>query len=141
MDKRIIELWDKNKDKLRGYFTKTNQSEYDSYSKLVKIIITKILNNDEYDYKNPNYNTNNITVIDDGDWQGTQLFLIPQDTYQPNATEYLVTHVYYGSCSGCDTLQAINTYDYGLPNEIQVEDYMKLCLHLVQNMKPLYTEI
>ena len=44
---------------------------------------------------------------------------------------------YYGSCSGCDTLLGINEYEDGLPNEEQVKDYMTLCLHLIQKLKPL----
>ena len=142
MNKRIIDLWDKNQNKLERYFATTNQSEYDDYLKLVKLIVKKVLNNDnECDYMHPNYDIDNITVIDNGDWQGTLIFLIPQKTYQPSASEYLVTYSWYGSCSGCDTLQSIHQYRYGLPNEEQVNDYMTLCLHLVQRMKPLYDDL
>lgn len=140
MDKRIVELWDKNKDKLKKHFATTCQSEYDSYLELVKLIVTKILNSgDGYTY--PSYDANNITLIDDGDWQGTQIFIIPQKTYQPSASEYLVTYSWYGSCSGCDTLQSINMYGDGIPNTSQIDDYMTLCLHLIQKMKPLYESI
>ena len=48
--------------------------------------------------------------------------------------DYLITHTYYGSCSGCDTLQGINSYSCELPTEEQVKDYMTLALHLVQRM-------
>lgn len=140
MNKRIVELWDKNKDKLKKHFATTCQSEYDSYLELVKLIVTKILNSgDGYTY--PSYDANNITLIDDGDWQGTQIFIIPQKTYQPSASEYLVTYSWYGSCSGCDTLQSINMYGGGMPDKNQVDDYMTLCLHLIQRMKPLYESI
>lgn len=44
---------------------------------------------------------------------------------------------YYGSCSGCDTLLSISQYDWGLPTDEKVEEYMTLCLHLVQRMKSL----
>lgn len=82
-----------------------------------------------------------MTVIDDGDYQGTQIFVIPLDTYQPNVTDYIVTNTYYGSCSGCDTLKSINSYDYDeLPNEEQIEDYMQLALHLLQKCKWLYNK-
>ena len=74
-----------------------------------------------------------MTVIDNGDYQGTQIFIIPINTYQPGVDEYVYTHTYYGSCSGCDTLQAIQSWDGDeLPNEEQVKDYMELALHLLQ---------
>lgn len=137
MDKKIISLWNKNKCKLKEYFTTTNQSEYDNYLKLVELIVAKILNNED-NCDDSNYDIDNITMIDDGDWQGTKIFLIPKKTYQPSVYEYLVTYVCYGSCCGCDTLQSIHEYEKGLPNEDQIDDYMTLCLHLIQRMKPLY---
>lgn len=73
-----------------------------------------------------------MTVIDNGDYQGTQIFLIPLKTYQPSVEDYVYTNTYYGSCSGCDTLEAINEYDDDLPREDQVSDYMILALHLLQ---------
>jgi hypothetical protein len=51
--------------------------------------------------------------------------------------DYVMTDTYYGSCSGCDTLQAISSYDDDLPNDEQVRDYMMLALHLVQKIKRL----
>ena len=36
------------------------------------------------------------------------------------------------SCSGCDTLLSISEYGDGLPDDSQVNDYMDLCLHLLQ---------
>lgn len=74
----------------------------------------------------------NLTVIDNGDYQGTQIFLIPLDVYQPDPENYVYTHTYYGTCSGCDTLLGINSYDDDLPDEIQVTEYMILALHLLQ---------
>ena len=138
MNNNIINLWEQNKESLRNYFKITNQENYSSYKSLVKLIVEHILNNHEESYDIPMYNSERITVIDDGDYQGTQLFLIPEDTYQPSSSEYLVTYTYYGSCSGCDTLQAIQGYEDELSSEEQIDDYMSLCLHLIQHMKPLY---
>lgn len=140
MDTKIITLWEDNKEKLKEYISKTNQSEYSSYQSLVKLIVEHILNSKEDNYDYPKYDADKITVIDDGDYQGTQIFIIPQDTYQPSVSEYLVTNTYYGSCSGCDTLQSINDWEDGIPSEEQINDYMALFLHLIQRMKPLYEE-
>lgn len=82
------------------------------------------------------YDTEEMTVIDDGDYQGTLIFVLHRDCYQPGVGDYVFTSTYYGSCSGCDTLQAIHSYDYDkLPDEEQVNDYMELCLHLLQHCK------
>ena len=137
MEKEIIEQWEKNKPKLEEYFKTTKQEEYSTYQSIVEkifeICITKADSYNKWNYKN-------ITCVDDGDYQGTQIFLIPKDTYQPSADEYLVTNTYYGSCSGCDTLEAISRYEDGLPSEEQLKDYMTLALHLVQKTKYLYPQ-
>lgn len=85
------------------------------------------------------YDINRLHVIDDGNYQGTLLFIIPKDMYQPSADEYVITTVSYGSCSGCDTLLNISGYEEGIPNEQQLKDYMTLCLHLLQRMKTIHT--
>jgi len=131
----VIKQWDENKHKLEEYFRTTRQEEYSGYYKLIlqKIIELVVTKKDEYD----SYDATNITVVDDGDYQGTQLFLIPTDSYQPSIEDYLITHTYYGSCSGCDTLQSISFGDDDLPTEEQVKEYMTLALHLVQKMKKI----
>lgn len=128
MNKEIIKNWNLYKKDLENYIRTNKQENYDSYLKLVKLIIKYIL---------PDYNSEKITEIDDGDYQGTNIFLIPKDEYQPDVTDYLYTHNYYGSCSGCDTLLGIQGYNEDIPTETQVKDYMNLCLHLVQKIKPL----
>lgn len=127
----IIKQWDTNKNKLEDYFRTTRQEEYaNEYLSIVKKIFELVL-------AEKSYQLDKITVVDDGDYQGTQIFLIPEDTYQPSADEYIITNTYYGSCSGCDTLQGINEYSYELPSESQVSEYMTLALHLVQKMSRL----
>lgn len=131
MVKEFCLAWEKNKGKLEEYFRTTPQSEYDSYELLVRRLFDIIINpsiEDSYYW----FDTKNFCVIDDGDYQGTQVFILHRDQYQPSVEDYVYTNTYYGSCSCCDTLQAINWYEYGLPNEQQVKDYMELCLHLLQ---------
>lgn len=81
------------------------------------------------------FDLSKMTVIDDGDYQGTQIFIIPKDTYQPSVSDYIMTNTYYGSCSACDTLQGICSYVDDLPTDEQVKAYMTLALHLVQKLK------
>ena len=133
MIQEIIKRWDKNKYKLEEYFSTTKQEKYCSYEAIIQQIFELVINSDEDSYER--FNINKMTVIDDGYYQGTQIFIIPKDTYQPNIDDYLITHTYYGSCSGCDVLEGIRNYSSGLPTEQQVKEYMILALHLVQKMK------
>ena len=85
-----------------------------------------------------NPDPNRIHEIDDGDYQGTLLYVIAADCYQPN--DYWYVRVYYGSCSGCDTLMAtrdMTSWDDPVPNQAQVEAYMTMALHIVQNLKSM----
>ncbi len=139
----LIQQWEENKEKLREYFKSHKQDLYSDYEEIVKLCFTiacPLFNpNDTYSSLD-NFDIGKMTVIDNGDYQGTQLFIIPRETYQPCFSDYIITHNEYGSCSGCDILQAIAGYDYGLPTDSQVEDYMTLCLHIIQRAKRLIEE-
>lgn len=152
----VVKQWDKNKDKLEEHF-KESLFLYEScdYTRLVEAVIRFIYNDNPKaeDYPYRKFDARGITCIDNGDYQGTMLFMIPRDTYQPSAREYLLTHVSYGSCSGCDTLlnvqytieKVVDKYGYEDLTEKEkqeykdsaVKDLMSLSLHLVQNtIKP-----
>lgn len=133
MIKEFCLAWEKNKDKLKKYLRTTPQGNYSSYEALVKLIFKIVINPDERIYDQ--YDTKNIVSIDDGDYQGTLIFILHRDTYQPDLSDYVFTSVDYGSCSGCDTLLSISGYEDGLPSDEQVEDYMTLCLHLLEHCK------
>ena len=133
----LVKQWGENKHKLEEYFKTTKQDEYGSYETIVKKVFEICLPKAN-DYNG--WDLDKMTVIDDGDYQGTQIFIIPTDTYQPSVEDYVMTDTYYGSCSGCDTLKAISSYDYDLPTDEQVKEYMTLALHLVQKLKRLGTE-
>lgn len=128
MIKEFVNAWEANKETLEGYFRTHKMCEYDSYRALVKLLFDIVIN--------PSvalYDTKNIDVLDHGGWQGTEVFILHRDCYQPSVTDYVYTSVSYGSCSFCDTLQGIHGYDGDkLPDDEQVKDYMLLCLHLLQ---------
>jgi hypothetical protein len=80
-----------------------------------------------------------ITTIDHGEYQGTLVFVIAEEGYQPS--NYWATAVSYGSCSGCDTLAAIESSleyddDYILRKvtDAAANDVWTLGLHLVQRL-------
>ena len=135
MLKEFVERWDRYKNDLEEYFRKTRQEEYSDYKDIVKALFKEVINKEEIDgYK---FDLDKMKIIDDGEYQGTQIFIIPLDTYQPDVEEYVITDTYYGSCSGCDTLLAISCYDDGIPNEEQLKGYMELSLHLLQKCRRL----
>ena len=150
MIKEFVEAWDKNNTLLLENFKKEAPSSYeDIVEKLVNIVINPYLkDNDKFKYPvDSGLRIENMTVIDDGDYQGTTIYIIPFDTYQPCTDEYVFTSNYYGSCSGCDTFQNIEMrmdYDdetdkYIVTDNI-AEEFHTLALHLLQSFKYLDTE-
>jgi hypothetical protein len=116
----------------KGELTETfRQAHPTSYLELVRSVVN-VLGDDE-DLYGDTIDPNRIHAIDDGNYQGTLLFVIADDGYQPS--DYWYVKVYYGSCSGCDTLQAISSYSDDPPTEDQVEQYMTLALHVVQGLR------
>ena len=135
MIKEFVEAWDKRKDNLREYIATHWQTEYYEYKDLVKLLFDIVINPGIHPFA-----TEEITEIDHGDYQGTLIYLLHEEGYQPGVEEYVYTSVGYGSCSGCDTLQWIRERGEGIPNDKQTEDYMTLFLHLLQNCKRMEGE-
>ena len=132
MIKYFVKEWEKNKEEIRKYFQTHKQQDYaNSYADILKVIL-ETFNNQNGDIL---FNTGNLETIDYGEYQGTLIITFCKSTYQPSENETFYTVVSYGSCSGCDTLLAISDYADGYPSEKQVNDYMSLALHLVQNIK------
>lgn len=139
MTKFAIEQWEKNKSRLEEALKYDTELNDCSYKHLVKLVVEYIFNDSDEDCNWREWDSEKITQIDDGDYQGTLLFLIPQKTYQPCEVEYLMTYSGYGSCSGCDTLQSIQCWHYEktYPTDGQLRDFMSLCKDLVCNtIKP-----
>lgn len=134
MEKEIIERWEKGKENLQKYLsTHKIKKTCESYGDLVKVLINECLNYSK-DYTKFSID---FVCVDDGHYQGTQLFILHYDLYQPDVDEYFIFDNNYGSCSGCDTLLGIIGYGSNdcFPNEDVVNKLMTLCLHMVQRMK------
>lgn len=129
MEARFIERFDSKRDEIKetlAFLLDTYKYGID-YRDIVSIVIDAIHEGDG----DPNPNA--ISEIDDGDYQGTLLFVIPEDVYHPY--DYWYVRVFYGSCSGCDTLQGI-LYDSD-SKEQQINDLFTLALHIFQGLKKL----
>lgn len=130
MIKNIVQRWELNKTTIENGF---KQSHPESYADIVKLVVSTVTSEDNYD--EDNLDPDRIHAIDDGDYQGTLVYVIGAKGYQPS--DYWYVKVSYGSCSGCDTLQSIHNYSDALPTDEQVKDYMTLALHIVQGIKKM----
>jgi hypothetical protein len=133
--KIIRDRWNENQEKLEKVFENKSREELENlrYKDLVTIAFDTIYN-DRKESHFTNVDTSKITQIDDGEYQGTLLFLLPFDTYQPHEGEYLMTYVGYGSCSYCDTLWGIQALE---DKEDMIRDYMCLCKDILAHaIKP-----
>lgn len=129
MDKKIVEAWDSNKAKVQAVFEAAHP---DNYKDVIRAVVQMLHDaSDEYEKPDPE----RIHEIDDGSYQGTLVYVIGATGYQPD--EYWYVKVGYGSCSGCDTLQAICNYEDGKPSDEQVSEYMTLALHIIQGMRKM----
>ena len=130
MIEAFTRAWFANLHTMREKFTAKHP---DDYKDIVRAVVEMLADaSDEYDKPDPE----RIHEIDDGDYQGTLAYVIGGSGYQPS--RYWYVKVSYGSCSGCDTLQAICDYTNGEPpNDGQVRDYMTLALHIVQGLREM----
>lgn len=132
MIKYCLGKWEKNKDTLKENLSKDPALDDCNYLYLVKKVVTMILNDGSDDgWDGEKWSVDDITEIDNGDYCGTLLYLIPRDTYQPSEHDYLMAYVGYGSCSGCDTLLEIQSYYEDDFKEDRLRDYMALCKDIV----------
>lgn len=126
---KFIERFDLKREEIKEKFRKEPPSTYES---IVRTVIEAITS-DDYGSPDPD----RIHSIDDGDYQGTLVFVIAAEGYQPST--YWYVKVGYGSCSGCDTLASIR--DEGSwdepPTESQVNQYMTLATHILQGLKEM----
>tara|TARA_R110002096_G_scaffold256231_2_gene449483 strand:+ start:112 stop:492 length:381 start_codon:yes stop_codon:yes gene_type:complete len=120
MIKEFVEIWENNKSSLESEYKSTQPDSYDS----IVTDIVKMINNNLGDHRKPD--PERITIIDHGDYQGTRLYIIGGNGYQPST--YWSVFVDYGSCSGCDTFESIS---YG---DSKVKDYMALALNILQSL-------
>lgn len=144
MIKEFVKAWNKNKDLLLKEFENTPPNSYsDIVETLITIVINPYLKENEHKIDYPmseGLDIEKLHIIDDGDYQGTTIYIIPFNTYQPSVDEYVYTNNYYGSCSGCDTflnIEAIYDYDKKEDRIEAAKQFHKLALNLLQQFKKL----
>ncbi len=128
MIEAFTKAWFANLHSMREKFTAKHPEDYKAVVRAVVEMLAAASNGYD-DTPDPQ----RIHEINDGDYQGTLLYVIAAQGYQPST--YWTVKVGYGSCSGCDTLQAISHYSDEPPNDGQVTQYMQLALHIVQGLR------
>jgi hypothetical protein len=131
MIEKFVLQWEKNKHLIQRVFELKHP---ESYKDVVHAVIDSLYDEDSDDYYERPSSTR-IHEIDDGDYQGTLLYVIGASGYQPST--YWYVKVGYGSCSACDTLKGIRNYEDDTPTPEQVKEYMVLALHIIQGLKLL----
>jgi len=127
-----VKQWEERKHLLEQWLNKNEPVSYKHiYMMLFKLVITRSERGElEWDWKR-------FKVLDNGDYQGNKIFILCSNVYQPELNDYIFTSVAYGSCSGCDTFQAIQESE---DKAERVKGYMTLALHMVQETKSFKTK-
>ena len=89
MLKVLAEQWCKNQNKLKKYL----KDNYETLNSLMYKDIVQIAFEQIYDNKLDPLSFDCMTMVDNGGYQGTLLFIIPFNTYQPNEYQYLMTYI------------------------------------------------
>lgn len=126
MIQSFVLAWEENKAAVRAAFEAKHSEEYID---VVRAVVSML--NGSAQGPDPE----RIHKVDDGDYQGTLIFVIGETGYQPS--RYWYVKVDYGSCSGCDTLQDIRGYGPDAPTTEQVDQYMILALHVLQGLREM----
>lgn len=120
MEKVIMDKWYKNKEKLRHYLMRHKQEEYYEYNWLFHKILNYVL---------IDFYIEEVKEV--GSYQGDIYFTISDKEGNIYKGE-----VSYGSCSVCDTLISIHNYELDdFPDSEQIEEYMNLCLYILESFK------
>jgi hypothetical protein len=139
MIERFVQRFDAARADLRTGF---REKPPESYSEIVERVIRVLGVEDDNDYTP---DPERITRIDHGHYQGTIVFVIGAQGYQPDV--YWYVRMAYGSCGGCDAFQSAmdaSDYDYDsnklIMSESTLSMLMALALHVVQRMKQMDDE-
>ena len=129
MIEAFTRAWFANLNSIREKFAAKHP---DNYKEVVRAVVQMLADASDED-ENPD--PDRIHEIDDGHYQGTHVYVIGAQGYQPS--RYWYVKVSYGSCSGCDTLEGIRKHCHGQPDAEQVGGYMTLALHIVQGLREM----
>ena len=133
--------WAKGKDKLKRVLSSKEESEFENYGDLFKIVLEVIFHDIKFTQgvkPSPIY-IDSIKTVYTRRYSGDLFMFFTFGNFIENIA---FTHVSYGSCSGCDALESARfriSYNEK-EREKGLEELMQLCLHLVQKIKLFFYE-
>ena len=128
----FIDKFQEIKPRLLEQFSKEEPDNYeDIFKQTIKMMFEESA--DDYYSNSETPDSERITVIDNGDYQGTLLFVVASKSYQPS--DYWATRVAYGSCSDCDTFASYSDYDNP---EKSAPKMVTMALHMIESMKKIF---
>ena len=132
MIKEFIDLYFERKYLLLEKYSKSHPENYDEIVKSVIELLSTDKDGKPYHCPDPK----EIQELCFSSYQGALVYVIPEISDYPCRFWYV--RMYYGTCGGCDTLYDIKGYCWdGTPSKKQTEQYMQLCLHIVQSIKEM----
>lgn len=121
MIQELVTKWEEKKHILESKYSKQFPENYTAIVKDIAEIL--------------DLNPNEVHEICEGSYSGTLLYIIYKEYYIRAGCYYVL--IDYGSCSACDTLEAIRPYDSSLIDQTTINDLMILALHIVQGLKEM----
>jgi hypothetical protein len=122
MNQAFVDAWFACQDTLRAKWAE-NAPIY--YKDLVRDVISLM----------PEMDPERVHEINDGEYQGWLVYVIGAKGYQPST--YWCIKINYGSCSACDTLDAVNAESDA---EKRTDKLMTLGLHVVQGLRLMFED-
>lgn len=129
MIQSFVDRFMERKESLREMLSKEHPADY---KELVKTVLEILYDKDDRE-NSPNIES--LVKVSAGGHSGELLFTFSNCQAYDIKFYYLI--IDYGSCGGCDTLEAIKNYSSEPPTKEQLDDYMTLALHIVQRIKEL----
>lgn len=127
MIQKFADAWVENRDLIKSRLEPICMDC--DYSDIVRETVRVIARAAEGTYSDPKPDCENIHEINDGSYQGTIVYVIPETGYQPS--EYWYVRVFYGSCCCCDALQ----HEQLKSREECIEGVMTLSMHIAQQIR------
>lgn len=134
MIQQFVDAWFRAEAETRATFASKRPGDY---ADIVRMVVEAISVDDDSSWE-PSPDPERIHEIDDGHYQGTTVYVIGARGYQPDT--YWYVRIAYGSCSGCDTLEAIRGWEDEI-TATEVDGYMTLALHVVQGLRQMGGEV
>lgn len=130
MIEEFVKRWEQDKGKVKERF---RNERPDDYRDIVEAVVEVLNGGRRYEGKYGGWwgpDPEKVQELEFGHYKGDLIYILPAKA--EHKIWYVV--VRYGSCSGCDTFLEIQGWGDEI-SEKEVQGYMRLALHIVQNIR------